>query len=210
MRLLFLMLLLVGVTANAATVTFEDVTPTSHCGFAPVPCRDSITTSEGFVFSHTGNGDPNGYQEVRVVANGPDGNYLTTDFHPEYGTSMRITHDSGQAFDLHSLDTVIPSSPPAYDFDYVHVSGYDLGNNLIVSKQFSSLPSGWVTIEFDESWDSVHGVVISGYGFCTFGCASIPNRIDNFTASVVPIPAAVWLFGSALAGLGWLRRKQTV
>jgi hypothetical protein len=27
--------------------------------------------------------------------------------------------------------------------------------------------------------------------------------------SVVPIPAAVWLFGSALAGLGWMRRKQT-
>lgn len=25
--------------------------------------------------------------------------------------------------------------------------------------------------------------------------------------TVVPIPAAVWLFGSALAGLGWLRRK---
>jgi hypothetical protein len=24
----------------------------------------------------------------------------------------------------------------------------------------------------------------------------------------VPIPAAVWLFGSALAGLGWMRRKQ--
>jgi hypothetical protein len=31
-----------------------------------------------------------------------------------------------------------------------------------------------------------------------------------FKASVVPIPAAVWLFGSALAGLGWMRRKQTV
>ncbi|MGI9292134.1 MAG: VPLPA-CTERM sorting domain-containing protein [Gammaproteobacteria bacterium] len=28
--------------------------------------------------------------------------------------------------------------------------------------------------------------------------------------SVVPIPAAAWLFGSALAGLGWLRRRQTV
>ena len=25
---------------------------------------------------------------------------------------------------------------------------------------------------------------------------------------VVPVPAAVWLFGSALAGLGWMRRKQ--
>ena len=29
-------------------------------------------------------------------------------------------------------------------------------------------------------------------------------------ATAVPIPAAAWLFGSALAGLGWIRRKQTV
>ena len=27
--------------------------------------------------------------------------------------------------------------------------------------------------------------------------------------SVVPVPAAVWLFGSALAGLGWMRRKAS-
>jgi hypothetical protein len=27
--------------------------------------------------------------------------------------------------------------------------------------------------------------------------------------SAVPIPAAVWLFGSALAGLGWMRRRKT-
>jgi hypothetical protein len=31
----------------------------------------------------------------------------------------------------------------------------------------------------------------------------------DFSATVIPVPAAVWLFGSALAGLGWLRRKQT-
>jgi len=29
-----------------------------------------------------------------------------------------------------------------------------------------------------------------------------------FTATVVPVPAAVWLFGSALAGLGWMRRRK--
>ena len=29
-------------------------------------------------------------------------------------------------------------------------------------------------------------------------------------SSVVPIPAAAWLFGSALAALGWLRRKQQI
>jgi hypothetical protein len=30
---------------------------------------------------------------------------------------------------------------------------------------------------------------------------------DTFAITAVPIPAAVWLFGSALAGLGWMRRK---
>ena len=32
---------------------------------------------------------------------------------------------------------------------------------------------------------------------------------DIVEVSIVPIPAAVWLFGSALAGLGWMRRKRT-
>jgi hypothetical protein len=36
------------------------------------------------------------------------------------------------------------------------------------------------------------------------------TNISPVTAwSVVPLPAAVWLFGSALAGLGWFRRRQT-
>jgi hypothetical protein len=32
----------------------------------------------------------------------------------------------------------------------------------------------------------------------------------SISVSTVPVPAAVWLFGSALAGLGWMRRKQIV
>jgi hypothetical protein len=40
--------------------------------------------------------------------------------------------------------------------------------------------------------------------------ASIGSLPGTWTkSSVVPIPAAVWLFGSALAGLGWIRRKHT-
>ena len=33
--------------------------------------------------------------------------------------------------------------------------------------------------------------------------------INSMPPSVVPVPAAVWLFGSALGLLGWLRRKAT-
>ncbi|MGI9309504.1 MAG: VPLPA-CTERM sorting domain-containing protein [Gammaproteobacteria bacterium] len=59
------------------------------------------------------------------------------------------------------------------------------------------------------------------YGDCTsFGSCFIigvyDSELDSLAYSggtlqgaAVPLPAAVWLFGSALAGLGWMRRKQT-
>jgi hypothetical protein len=40
--------------------------------------------------------------------------------------------------------------------------------------------------------------------------SNMDRKIVSGTLSAVPVPAAVWLFGSALAGLGWMRRKQTV
>ncbi len=46
---------------------------------------------------------------------------------------------------------------------------------------------------------------MSIYG-CGFMRLSLP--IQRAEVSVVPIPAAVWLFGSALAGLGFVRRRQ--
>jgi hypothetical protein len=33
--------------------------------------------------------------------------------------------------------------------------------------------------------------------------------IDNLSVTLVPIPAAVWLFGSALGLLGWIRRRTS-
>ena len=34
------------------------------------------------------------------------------------------------------------------------------------------------------------------------------SHITFYDTAVVPIPAAVWLFGSALAGLGFTRRRR--
>lgn len=52
-----------------------------------------------------------------------------------------------------------------------------------------------------ESFSSL-GIDVGIYSFTWAG--------DSLTVNVVPIPAAFWLFGSALIGLGWIRRKQTV
>ena len=44
---------------------------------------------------------------------------------------------------------------------------------------------------------------------CMFPASTL-RYVASGQISAVPVPAAVWLFGSALAGLGWQRRKQTV
>jgi len=45
---------------------------------------------------------------------------------------------------------------------------------------------------------------IAGYDDSVSG-----NTSGKFAGSAVPVPAAVWLFGSALGMLGWVRRKKT-
>ena len=52
-----------------------------------------------------------------------------------------------------------------------------------------------------------------GEAICGDECAIPVSGLRNISSgqiSAVPVPAAVWLFGSALAGLGWLKRKQTI
>ncbi|MCP4928101.1 MAG: VPLPA-CTERM sorting domain-containing protein [Gammaproteobacteria bacterium] len=73
----------------------------------------------------------------------------------------------------------------------------------------------------DDSWFTGGGIPQSLPGSYTafligFDFDAVGNEIgvvlapvDTLTVTAVPVPAAVWLFGSALAGLGWLRRKQT-
>jgi hypothetical protein len=47
------------------------------------------------------------------------------------------------------------------------------------------------------------GYIFSGYDDSAGGYGNM-----EFAMSVVPVPASVWLFGSALAGLGWMRRRK--
>jgi hypothetical protein len=46
-------------------------------------------------------------------------------------------------------------------------------------------------------------------GFVAPGAVPIAVNYVNSQVHVVPVPAALWLFGSALAGMGFLRRRIT-
>ena len=68
----------------------------------------------------------------------------------------------------------------------------------------------WLALSFSDALTNAGGTVSlipSSFvrNLDTDGVASLTGSVS---ASNVPIPAAIWLFGSALAGLGWMRRKQ--
>ena len=93
--------------------------------------------------------------------------------------------------------------------------GYNAGDDVILQAFAPSgafigevsaidLPIGQSqTLTFTASAGMQIGAVLAS--------AEIPNGqtlIGTVSANTVPIPAAVWLFGSALGLLGWMRRKQ--
>ena len=55
---------------------------------------------------------------------------------------------------------------------------------------------------FGGSWNnSFHELDSAGF---------VPIEIARFSAAVVPVPAAVWLFGSALGILVWARKRKPI
>jgi hypothetical protein len=115
------------------------------------------------------------------------------------GETTTMTQVGGASFDLLSLDyTRVGSLAP-----YQVVGHIDGGGS--VSASFSGVGEvfEWNLFNFDSSWINLTSVDIIGTPLDFYG-------IDNVVVvSAVPLPAAVWLFGSALAGLGWMRRRKT-
>jgi hypothetical protein len=86
-------------------------------------------------------------------------------------------------------------------FDLDDSTGLNL-SAINVETNITNWSSDRLIFNDDQLW-----IQLAGDGLRSLG----DGYIDlSLTFATVPIPAAVWLFGSALAGLGWLRRKQTV
>lgn len=92
----------------------------------------------------------------------------------------------------------------------------DFRNDLIGSDDLSEV----FAIDFPSL-----GTCLDGRGFCAIAGAPVftfqiftPGKgflqligsVDSYSAVVVPLPAAAWLFASALGGLAWLRRHARV
>ncbi|MBT8131511.1 MAG: hypothetical protein HKN56_05730 [Gammaproteobacteria bacterium] len=202
-----LLLLAFGGIAQAALVDFEDVAATTPCVSFPNPCPASITTPQNFVFTVT-NAD-NGNEVYVTSSNTSDGNFITALGPPDGYVAITVTHQSGQAFSLTALDVFVADVFEGGLPGFATVSGFDAASTSLGMQTVSRVGSGWESVALDGRWGPLHSVVVEGDFICTFGCFWTFPSVDNFTASVIPVPAAVWLFGSALFGLGWVRAKQS-
>lgn len=71
-------------------------------------------------------------------------------------------------------------------------------------------PNTWKTFVFNTTTgpDVSGGVTLQLTAITGGAPGSVANIFyDNVSVEVIPIPAAAWLFGSALGLLGWLRRR---
>ena len=210
-------LLLAIAPVQAAVVTFEELEPVPFGSAEEFPS----VTSGGFTFSVEAYFDQ--FLSASALGdeggNAPTGNYFWAGAYPDSCCmSMDITRDDGAAFDLSSIDLF-----GAANGDGLTVQGYDalgqlIATSVVAPTGFDSngmvISDGWRTAVFGDEWNSVSKVIITeSFGFCG-ACNGFDQSsgigVDNFAATVVPIPAAVWLFGSALAGLGWFRRKTAL
>jgi hypothetical protein len=99
------------------------------------------------------------------------------------------------AGDLYAIDKTDGSQTLLFDGDFVNDSGlaYDKDKDLLWDLDYNgNLKS------YDPNSDYSDTTVLTGLVGPHDGLAYV---------ATVPVPAAVWLFGSALAGLGWFRRK---
>lgn len=182
--------------AVAVTIDFEELT----IGDGPASIADWVE-SGGYEFSGSATPGPwpDGYlAKVFTGDTGTNSFGVNTWFvgQDSYGAlaTVAMRKADGGAFALHSIDLLLQTDPYGGSISY---SGTLEGGGA--ANLSTAVGTGdWLNLVLVD-------FTAYGDGFGLGGFTSV--EIDNVNVSAVPIPAAVWLFGSALAGLGWLRRK---
>jgi hypothetical protein len=212
---LITMLLLVAAAANASTVTidFEE--------FPVGAVENNEVQSQGFRVSG-GSSSPEGLPAIETSTNFFGEAVITDDGQPVPQSGNVFSVGGWQ--ELHSVEWASEPITSAI----ILLSRVDGESFSIYSAQAKSVHDGlWVhDIQIMASlangseifgsmsdlgqgdWLNVQSVAFYDAEQCWQGCPQWVNfSVDNIVVgAAVPIPAAVWLFGSALAGLGLLRR----
>jgi hypothetical protein len=140
-------------------------------------------------------GDPS---KIQIRKNGT-ATSLTAKYCPN--CTLRLQNQQGYAFSISQVDLGYPSVSEGLLGSLYRVTGYFANGGSTQIDFYAGRTMR--TYSFGSEWENLERVEFYGAQFPS-------SAVDNIVLTAVPVPAAVWLFGSALTGLGWLRRKQTV
>lgn len=119
------------------------------------------------------------------------------------GGSVTFTQNEGLAFGVESLVFFAGFTGPAPFADLqvtaIHLNGST--TNHLFTMPYAATGDFLQIYEFNGALKNVTSLNLRVAGGTGFG-------FDDLTVTEVPVPAAVWLFASALAGLGWMRRRS--
>jgi len=202
-------LILFAGTASAVTIDFEELP-----NYGLFPFQETVV-SQGFLFNDAVNLDsklavfneniPVGMLGNRAIGALPD---------QDLGIAkIGIGTVDGSEFSLISfvMDELLAADSTVFacfyscGFEFLaETSTFSIAN--LSSQAVGASESGLREYYLPGNWIGIEYATIEYYP----SISSSALVVDNIVVSAVPIPAAVWLFGSALAGLGWMRRKQTI
>jgi len=130
--------------------------------------------------------------------NSPSNNQFGFTIMKGMDTNASYQHHGAWNFGTDGAQTPCAGGPPA--------GGCSLTTaDIVASSIGGTTPSNIGTISFHALANQVYTVVLGGYR-----TGAWTSTTDGYTLSVaaVPIPAAAWLFGSALAGMGIIGRRK--
>jgi hypothetical protein len=117
--------------------------------------------------------------------------------------------DSGYFSDV-VITTTAGSMLSGGSFDIANCSNAEC-TQILVRRAGFQIAKPALYLSFDAPMTNVGGALpLVLAGSRQFDGLSTNRDIISGAVTTVPIPSAVWLFGSALAGLGWMRRRKTV
>ena len=205
---------------NAAAILALTASASSHAALEYLPNGEFNgdafmgTYSDGAAAQfETSGGNPGGYGSI--AAGGWGGGFVATGFDGVTEVSIPLAD-----YGLAGGDTT------TFSFDFIDFDGY--GNNSLTdgpafkaeSWSASAAISDTGNIQLGEAaadgnWNTLTYTYTFDAGATHFKAVLVGNNggslgFDNFQidAAAVPVPAAAWLFGSALAGLVAVRRKK--
>lgn len=197
MRLIISMLLLVaGSAAQAALVTvdFEATLPT-YFGLTSYQ-QDGVTLTSNVPDGTLIDVDNIVRGNLGVPSGGTNSQALFWGDNSQTST-ISLADDLGRQFDLLALDASAVTNLTGQ----ITVVGTKFGGGTV--SETVSLTGSLATYNFSTMTD-LASLAISFDGTSYYA----PFDMDNIQLSVIPVPAAVWLFISALGALGWRSRSH--